>query len=122
MGDTGYVDTERFIWLVGRVHSTIYRDGRAVHPQLVEQAGAAASAAIVRIAAVGLPDSSLGERVVVIVETTAGEEILAQVRDSIEEAELPVDEVRIAAIALPLDPRHRSKIDYPALHEHLLKS
>jgi acyl-CoA synthetase (AMP-forming)/AMP-acid ligase II len=122
MGDTGYVDDRGYVWLVGRVHSTIYRDGRAVHPQLVEQAGAAGHEAIQRIAAVGLPDESLGERVIVVVETTAGGDLLEQVRQRIEQAKLPVDEVRLAKTALPLDPRHRSKIDYPALREQLLNS
>jgi acyl-CoA synthetase (AMP-forming)/AMP-acid ligase II len=119
MGDTGYLDPQGYIWLVGRVHSTIYRDGQPVHPQLVEKAGAAASESILKIAALGLPDAAVGERVVVVVETTAGCDILDQVRRRIEEAGLPVDEVRVAVGSLPLDPRHRSKIDYPALRKQL---
>jgi acyl-CoA synthetase (AMP-forming)/AMP-acid ligase II len=121
MGDTGYLDSQGYVWLVGRVHSTIYRGDQAVHPQLVEQAGAG-SASNMRVAAVGLPDDELGERVVVIVESGAGDDIPLQVRRRIEAAGLPVDEVRRAESPLPLDPRHRSKIDYPALRERLLKS
>ena len=119
MGDTGYVDEQGYVWLVGRVHSTIFRDGKAVHPQLLEQAGAGSEPRL-RIAAAGLPDVDLGERVVVVVETDREGDISSQVRQRIELAGLPVDEVRRAARPLPLDPRHRSKIDYSALRERLL--
>jgi acyl-CoA synthetase (AMP-forming)/AMP-acid ligase II len=119
MGDTGYIDEAGYVWLVGRIHSTIHRQGQAVHPQLVEQAGAA-NGPNLRIAAIGLPDAELGERVVVIVETNSAE-ILPQVRQRILEAGLPVDELRRAERPLPLDPRHRSKIDYPALRKQLLR-
>ena len=66
MGDTGWIDREGRFWLVGRVHSTIVRDGRHVHPQLVEQAATAAAPGLVRAAAVGMPDAVLGERVVLV--------------------------------------------------------
>lgn len=120
MGDTGYVDPQGYVWLVGRVHSTIWRCGEPVHPQLIEQAGAADDANL-RIAAVGLSDEELGERVVVVVETAPGCDTEVQVRRRIEDAGLPVDEVSLAKRPLPLDPRHRSKIDYPALRERLLR-
>ncbi len=118
MGDTGYIDEQGHVWLVGRVHSTIHRAGRAVHPQLVEQAGAGNDSNL-RVAAVGLPDDELGQRVVAVVETTDNHDVLTTVRQRIETARLPVDEVRLARNPLPLDPRHRSKIDYSALRENL---
>jgi acyl-CoA synthetase (AMP-forming)/AMP-acid ligase II len=99
------------------VHSTIRRSGQMVHPQVVEQVGAGNQQGL-RVAAIGLPDTALGERVVVVVESSEAS-VLNDVRQRLEAAGLPVDEVRLAKQALPLDPRHRSKIDYHALREQL---
>lgn len=121
MGDTGYFDADGYLWLVGRVHSTIYRDGQPVHPQLVEQAAVVGCSDVRRVAAVGLPDKELGERVVVVVETSADTDLLERVRACVERAGHVVDETHIASKPLPLDPRHRAKIDYPALRERLLR-
>ena len=62
-------DAEGRFWLAGRVHSTILRDGKLVHPQLVEQAARGDDPQARRVAAVGVPDPDLGEKVVVF---TAG--------------------------------------------------
>ncbi|MCP4660410.1 MAG: AMP-binding protein [bacterium] len=119
MGDTGYLDRDGRFWLVGRVHSTIFRHGEAIHPQLVEQAAGGEDPRIRRAAAVGLPDRELGERVVVVLETDAGAELRAEVTARLQEAEQTVDEIVLSAEALPLDPRHRSKIDYQRLRRRL---
>jgi acyl-CoA synthetase (AMP-forming)/AMP-acid ligase II len=119
MGDTAYIDAEGRVWLVGRVHSTIRRAGQVVHPQIVEQVAAGDTEPALRVAAVGVADPSLGERVVVVVESSAGESVLQEVRRRLQEAGLPVDEVCLADRPLPLDPRHRSKIDYHALRAEL---
>ena len=121
MGDTGYLDEEGYVWLVGRVHSTIHRGGIALHPQLIEQAGMAEDQQIQRIAAVGLPNGELGERLMVVIESQAIVDVCAIVRARIESAGFPVDEVRLTDKPLPLDPRHRSKIDYTALRQRLLR-
>jgi acyl-CoA synthetase (AMP-forming)/AMP-acid ligase II len=118
MGDTGSFDERGRFWLAGRVHSTIRRAGALVHPQLVEQAAKGEDHRIRRVAAVGMPDPDLGERVVLAVETDAagiGEEIAARVAA----AGLPVDEVRVIREPLPVDPRHNSKIGYGKLRERL---
>jgi olefin beta-lactone synthetase len=115
MGDTGSFDGEGRFWIAGRVHSTIWRKGEAVHPQLVEQAAQGEDPRIRRMAAVGLPDPSLGERVVVVVETAAGEELRDEIRNRLAAAGQPVDEIVLTDEPLPVDPRHNSKIDYRAL-------
>jgi acyl-CoA synthetase (AMP-forming)/AMP-acid ligase II len=121
MGDTGYFDGQDRFWLVGRVHSTMYRDGTAVHPQLLEQAAQAADSGIVRAAAVGLPDAKLGERIIVVVQAVQGETGLADaVRQRLAAAGYPCDEVVVTGKALPLDPRHNSKIEYGQLRAQLL--
>ncbi len=120
MGDTGTFDDRGRFWLVGRVHSTIFRDGQAVHAQLVEQlARRLAGEGVGRVAAVGLPDPELGERVVLVLEGAlddAGRERLAA---GMRRAGQEVDEIVGTRGRLPLDPRHRSKIDYAALRESL---
>lgn len=106
MGDTGWFDDEGRFWIAGRVHSTIWRDGVAVHAQLVEQA--AAGEGVGRAAAVGVDG-----RVVVVVESER--DVADEVRARVEAAGYPVDEVRVTREKLPVDPRHNSKIDYAKL-------
>jgi acyl-CoA synthetase (AMP-forming)/AMP-acid ligase II len=121
MGDTGYFDGAGRFWLAGRVHSTIRRSGELVHPQLVEQAAQGEDPRVRRIAAVGLPDPVLGERVVVVVETEGNEELEADLRTRLAAASLPIDEIVRTSEPLPVDPRHNSKIDYPRLRNDLLQ-
>ncbi len=142
MGDTGRLDAQGRFWLAGRVHSTIWRAGRAVHPQLVEQAAAQALGRSAQaMAAVGLPDEALGERVVLVIE---GEEdagvhaaLAARLGGGTEAggaepggaepggAEpgvgIAIDEVVFSRQPLPRDPRHRSKVDYAQLRRRLLR-
>lgn len=121
MGDTGYFDAEGRFWLVGRVHSTIDRAGVAVHPQLIEQAARGNDARIRRVAAVGMPDDALGERVVLVVESDDAE-VAPLVRQRLGATALaPVDALVVTRTALPVDPRHNSKVDYQRLRE-LLRS
>ena len=120
MGDTGRIDADGRFWLVGRVHSTVLRGGVAVHAQLVEQAARGEDERIARVAAVGLPDARLGERLVVAIESGAEPDaVAAAARKRLVDAGLPVDELRVSRRPLPLDPRHRSKIDYDALRRRL---
>ena len=71
MGDTGYFDDSGRFWLVGRVHSTIRRAGVDLHAQLIEQAARGDDARIRRIAALGMPDPRLGERLAIVIESDA---------------------------------------------------
>jgi acyl-CoA synthetase (AMP-forming)/AMP-acid ligase II len=119
MGDTGHFDPDGRLWLVGRVHSTIFRRGEAVHAQLVEQAARGEDPRIRRVAAVGLPDPEVGERLVVVVESRSGRAVGREVAARLAAAGLPADRVLVSRRALPVDPRHRSKIDYPRLRSRL---
>jgi acyl-CoA synthetase (AMP-forming)/AMP-acid ligase II len=119
MGDTGYFDAEGRFWLVGRVHSTIVRDGVAIHPQVIEQAARGDDAGIRAVAAVGMPDDALGERVVLVVESEALH-VGSVVRERLAEAKLaPVDALVVTRKPLPVDPRHNSKVDYQRLRDLL---
>ena len=114
MGDTGYFDSKNYFWLTGRVHSTICRDGQLIHPQLVEQA--AHGVGVVRVAALGVEDEQLGERVVVVIESAKSEkEFVKQIAERLVERSVSVDEILLTSEPLPVDPRHNSKIDYGKL-------
>ncbi|MFL6193695.1 MAG: AMP-binding protein [Thermoanaerobaculia bacterium] len=118
MGDTGSFDPEGRFWLAGRVHSTIRRAGALIHPQLLEQAAKGEDPRLRRVAAVGLPDEELGERVVLVVET-AEEDVRSEIAARLAAAGFPVDQIVFTEDPLPVDPRHNSKIDYGKLREHL---
>ena len=119
MGDTGYLDPQGLLWLVGRVHTTIRRDNQNIHPLLVEQAARANDSRIRRVAALAVPCAILGQRLIVIVETDAPATVKAQVQRRLLDARLPVDDIHLTNEPLPLDPRHNAKIDYAALAERL---
>jgi len=115
MGDTGSFDTAGRFWIAGRVHSTIHRRGKLLHPQLVEQAARGDDERIRRIAAVGLPDPAGEERAVLVIETAetgAGEDIKRDVAERLAVVGLEIDEIVLTREPLPVDPRHNSKIDY----------
>ena len=121
MGDLGYFDAQDRFWLVGRLHSTIVRDDRAVHPQLVEQAARGDDTRIAAVAAVGRDDPAMGQRVTVVVETPSKPyaDVEADVRSRLANAALPCDDLIVRAERLPVDPRHNAKIDYRRLREQL---
>jgi acyl-CoA synthetase (AMP-forming)/AMP-acid ligase II len=110
MGDTGYMDALGRFWLTGRVHSTILRRGRLLHAQLIEAQIAQLLPGAVRVAALG-KDGCL----IVVVQ---GDPV-PDAKERVRAAGIPVDEVRFTRRALPLDPRHRSKIDYVLLQQML---
>jgi acyl-CoA synthetase (AMP-forming)/AMP-acid ligase II len=117
MGDTVYGDDAGRLWLVGRVHSTIWRDGCAVHPQLVEQA--ARQAGYPGAAAVGMPDRRLGQRVVLVIR--ADGEVAGGALSRLAAAGCHADEVLATTRALPMDPRHNAKVDYTRLQAMIRK-
>ena len=114
MGDTGYFDDEERFWLVGRVHSTIKRNGIFEHPQLIEQAALRASAKIEQVAAIGFDHRELGQQVVVVVYWPNLQPANAEqkVKEEIQSAGYPCDQVQFSDSSLPVDPRHNTKIDY----------
>jgi len=119
-GDVGRLDEQGRLWLVGRVHNAILRDGRALFPVSPEQL--LRDLPFVRQGAyVGLADAALGERACVAFSTrrtvAEGEDPLARgeaVRKALEEAGVVADDV-VCVERIPMDPRHHSKVDYDQL-------
>jgi acyl-CoA synthetase (AMP-forming)/AMP-acid ligase II len=102
MGDTGYFDADGRFFLTGRVHSTIVRNGNILHAQVVEAEVLKQIPAAKRVAAL-----EQNGKLVVVVQGEPTEE--------------PIDADRIIFTdkPLPLDPRHKSKIDYSELRKRL---
>ncbi len=118
MGDTGYFDKMGRFFLVGRVHSTIFRAGKAQHPQIIEELARGSDPRIRNIAALGIPDDGLREKVVLVVETSEDKEKISRdIRGRIEGGGVNVDQIVVSQKAFPLDPRHNSKIDYSKLRK-----
>ncbi len=105
MGDTGYFDEEERFFLTGRVHSTIMRNGKILHAQLVEAAVAKRVPQATRIAAM----EQDGKLLVVIQGP-----VIPHPEQSID-----ADRILFTNKDLPLDPRHQSKIDYALLRERV---
>jgi acyl-CoA synthetase (AMP-forming)/AMP-acid ligase II len=121
-GDLCKLDEENRIWIVGRVHNAIQRGGRLLFPVKAEivmkQLPFVANAAYV-----GLPDAALGERAVAVYtlrEDHAGAADAAAVCAALEQAGVVVDEIR-RVDAIPLDPRHNSKVEYGVLRARLME-
>ncbi len=107
-GDAGYFDTDGRLWLVGRCAAVI-RDSRgAVYPFQVEYAVGAVRG-ITRAALI----SDQGERVLVI-ETSAKEFTSDCIRAARCVADKQIDRI-VTVRCIPMDRRHDSKVDYPAL-------
>lgn len=103
MGDTGYFDKEGRFFLTGRVHSTIIRNGEMLHAQMVEQRVLEQVPSAVRVAAL-----EMDGKLLVVIEGHKNEGMISKI---------DADQVIFTSRLLPLDPRHKSKIDYDALRK-----
>ena len=123
-GDLGYLDERGHLWIVGRVHNAICRDGRWLFPVRAEIA--LRKLPFARAAAyLGLPDTALGERCVCAVQVGDGEADepppvwRSEVERILARNGLPADEIHFRA-DLPMDPRHHSKVEYDVLRRQIL--
>lgn len=111
-GDAGYFDHEQRLWLLGRCAARVDDNHGALYPLGVEQA-AMRNACIGQAALV----SHRGQRVLAVTLRDVGAQPdLASLLKSLSFAN--VDSIRILK-RLPVDRRHNSKIDYPALQQCL---
>lgn len=127
-GDTGYLDAQGRLWLLGREADRVCRAGRTVHAYSVEPL-IESLPFVERCALVGVEDPKMGERSVLVVSPrqhgTVGRSMRARWRNEIARLcgsrGLPVDEIRWID-AMPLDARHRSKVRRDELRRLLLSS
>ncbi|KAA0273385.1 MAG: hypothetical protein EDM79_09990 [Chloroflexi bacterium] len=117
MGDLGYKDETGLLWLAGRVNTIVVRGEKNLYPVFVETV-AEALPFVRRAALIGMPDSKLGERSVLIVEFAENspkpKDWVNQLRALCGEHGWALDEIR-AARRLPVDARHNSRLDYKRL-------
>ena len=114
-GDTARFDDRGRLWLVGRVADIVRRGDDAYHPAAVE----AAARALPWVSRAALVEDGRGGALLVV-EPRPGLAALAARARTAEAVRhlaghgITVDAVRVAR-HLPLDPRHRAKLDYPAI-------
>lgn len=127
-GDLVRVGTDCSFWIVGRVHNTINRDGRylfPVQPEIILKKLSFVSQA----AYIGIPDSILGEKSVVVIEPKDNSLIQNKKTKQLEvgiksiffKNNLPVDLI-IFVENIPMDPRHHSKVEYTKLRKQIINS
>jgi olefin beta-lactone synthetase len=118
-GDTGYLDDRGRLWLTGRVTSTVLRAGKRLRPLSIEPI-VDALPFVGRSALLGVRDSELGERAVLVVAARRKGHLTRMFRSRAWRAEIDracraagieIDEIRFTR-AIPLDRRHRAKIRY----------
>ena len=123
-GDLARIDENKNVWLVGRVHNAIARDGKLLFPVKVEIL-LKKHPDVKQSAYVGIPDDKLGEKayaLVMLVEEPkeSREEILKKLAEILKNENVPYDKLEITA-NVPMDPRHHSKVEYDVLREVILK-
>jgi len=128
-GDLGRLDQKGNVWIVGRIHNVIERDGKYLFP--VQAEVVLKRQPYTRLAAyLGVPDSKLGEKTVCVIAPKNNAEINdkklcaereAEIRRVMTKNEIPVDQV-IFHPDIPMDLRHRSKVEYGVLRDELKKA
>lgn len=120
-GDVARLDDTGQLWIVGRIHNAIERDGRYLFPVRAEIL-LNRMAFVKRGALLGMPDPALGEAAVAAVALESAavdpEQAEQEIRRVFKKNGLPLDALyRVDEI--PMDPRHHSKVEYEVLREHL---
>lgn len=125
-GDLAYIDSEKQLWIVGRVNNAIIRKKKYHFPVRAEVLLKRFSF-VKKAAFLGMPDSVLGEANWACIELN--EEALkavsytyAEARKEIERVflknDIPLDRVAFVQ-GVPMDPRHHSKVEYKVLRDQL---
>jgi len=124
-GDLGRIDQEGNLWLVGRVHNAINRDGTYLFPVRAEVTMAKLPF-IRHCAFLGMPDSKLGESTWAVFNCKE-EPNDEQRKNYSKEIDRILQKNKIIAdkiiyhSEIPMDPRHHSKVEYNVLRDQLVK-
>jgi len=123
-GDLARIDDQKNVWLVGRVHNAISRNGQLLFPVKVEIL-LKKHPDVKQSAYVGIPDEKMGEKayaLVMLVDNPkeSKQEILSKLAEILKNENVPYDKLDVTA-NVPMDPRHHSKVEYDVLREAVLK-
>jgi acyl-CoA synthetase (AMP-forming)/AMP-acid ligase II len=121
-GDVCLRDEHGRLWMLGRVHNAIRRDGDMLFPVEAELIMNRLPF-IARSAYIAMPHAELHEAAWALFTSADGQErpgATDEVRIALANGGIPVDRV-MCVPEIPLDPRHHSKVDVDALR-HLLLS
>jgi len=122
-GDLAFIDPRGYLWMVGRVHNAIRRGQEyffPVRPEvLIKRLPGCRQGAFL-----GMPDTELGNRTSVILEpqdpkTFDRELALSELERLFKKNKIPVDSIYIVD-AVPMDPRHHSKVEYTVLRDRIV--
>ena len=118
-GDLGRIDAKKRLWLVGRVHNAIHRNGRLLFPVGPEQI-LKRCPGVKQAAYLGIPNPKLGEETWAVITLEPDHSVnLERLKKELEDAGFPVDTMTTTE-KIPMDPRHNSKVDYGKLRKGLL--
>lgn len=124
-GDLAYLDSEKNLWIVGRVNNAIERAGKYYFPVRSEVLLKRLDFTY-RCAFLGMDHKDLGQATYAVIELKA--EIdknifdFAKAKEEIhrvfQKNKIPVDEIKFVQ-KVPMDPRHHSKVEYKVLRDQL---
>lgn len=123
-GDLGFMDDKGDLWLVGRIHNAIQRDGKYLFPVRAEVI--LKRLPFVKHAAfLGVDHEKLGEATYCVYSLNEEykdnfneDEAHSEIMRLMNKNEIPVDKV-VSVENIPMDPRHHSKVEYAKLRELL---
>jgi acyl-CoA synthetase (AMP-forming)/AMP-acid ligase II/pimeloyl-ACP methyl ester carboxylesterase len=122
-GDLGRLDKNGNLWLVGRVHNAINRDGTYCFPVRAEIV--LKKLPFTKYCAyLGAEDEKLGEKTVCVVAPNeenkiSKDEMIAEISRIMKKNNIVVDDIIIHE-NIPMDARHHSKVEYAVLRKDLL--
>ncbi len=124
-GDLAYIDSEKNLWIVGRVNNAIERAGKYYFPVRAEVLLKRMDFTY-RCAFLGVEDTKLGQATYAVIElkgeidreTFDFEKAKKEIHRVFEKNKIPVDEIKFVQ-KIPMDPRHHSKVEYKVLRDQL---
>lgn len=122
-GDLAYIDSKKYLWMVGRIHNVIQRANKyyfPVRPEVLLKR----FDAVDKCAFLGMPDPQLGEKNTIVIQPAGNFDRDKHVREILRifrKNMIPVDSLYLVQ-SIPFDPRHHSKVEYEKLRSSLTDS
>ncbi len=124
-GDLAYIDSKKDLWIVGRTNNAIERGGKYYFPVRAEVLLKRMPFAY-RCAFLGMDDKTLGQATFACVELKADidkatfdfEAAKKEINRVFAKNRIPIDQIKFVK-AVPMDPRHHSKVEYKVLRDQL---